>query len=203
MTDDLRLAKFGPFTPEGCLTPGYGDHYLFFAGRDDLHSILLSLLKAETMGLKMNMFGYDDPELNDAIMSLMKNPGVAVQGTLDQLQAALPFEKKLLATDLAANPDFYNSFVVTRSATGQISHTKGGVLVGQGLAWEGSANWSAAGEGTGIKLDPAVAPAPGWKAQNNTLVVTANPVFIARFGARLDTEHKVGLTRRAQEEGKL
>ncbi len=161
------------------------------------------LLTAETMGLKLNMFGYDDQELNDAIVNLMKNPGVAVQGTLDQLQAALPFEKKMLATDLAGNPDFYNSFVVTRSATSQISHTKGGVLIGQGLAWEGSVNWSASGEGTGIRIDPAAVSAPGYVAQNNTLVVTANPVFIARFGARLDTEHKTGLMRRAQAEGKL
>ncbi len=203
MMDDQRLAKFGAYTPEGSLTSGYGDHYVFFVGRDDVHGILLHLLTAETMGLKLNMFGYDDQELNDAIVNLMKNPGVAVQGTLDQLQAALPFEKKMLATDLAGNPDFYNSFVVTRSATSQISHTKGGVLIGQGLAWEGSVNWSASGEGTGIRIDPAAVSAPGYVAQNNTLVVTANPVFIARFGARLDTEHKTGLMRRAQAEGKL
>lgn len=54
--DDSRLAPFGLFTPEGYLTPGYGDHYLFFVGRDDVHGILLSLLTHETMGLKLNMF---------------------------------------------------------------------------------------------------------------------------------------------------
>lgn len=56
MTDDPRLAVFGKHTPEGFLTPGYGDHYLFFAGRDDAHGILLDLLVRETMGLKLNMF---------------------------------------------------------------------------------------------------------------------------------------------------
>jgi hypothetical protein len=56
MTDDSRLAAFGQFTPEGQLTPGYGDHYLFFAGRDDVHGILLKLLTGETMSLKLNMF---------------------------------------------------------------------------------------------------------------------------------------------------
>src|SRR5579859_1394651 len=109
MTDDPRLASFGAFTPEGTLTPGYGDHYLFFAGRDDVHGILLKLLTSETMGLKMNMFGYDDDELNSAILTLMKNPNVAVQGTLDKTQAAGVHERALLAADEANDPGFYNS----------------------------------------------------------------------------------------------
>jgi hypothetical protein len=134
----------------------------------------------------------------------MKNPGVAVQGTLDKSQAGGVHERLILLQDVVNNPDFYNSFVVTSSATSQISHTKGGVLVGQGLGWEGSTNWSASGEGTGIRLmtDVNLKQPPGWKAQNNTLLVSANPVFLARFGARLDTEHKVGLMRRAVAEGK-
>lgn len=198
MADDPRLAELGPFTPEKRLTPGYGDHYLFLVGRDDVHGILLYLLTAETMGLKLNMFGYDDRELNDAIIALMRNPNVAVQGTLDKSQAGGVHEREILAQDVTGNPDFYNSFVVTESATGQISHTKGGVLTGQGLGWEGSTNWSAAGEGTGIRLDPAAKPAPGYKAQNNTLTVSANPVFLSRFSARLDAEHLTGLSRRAK-----
>lgn len=193
MADDPRLTKFGAFTPEGTLTPGYGDHYLFFAGRDDVHGILHTLLVAETMGLKLNMFGYDDQQLNDDILALMHNPNVAVQGTLDKSQSTTPHEAAILAADVASNPDFYNSFVVTTSPTSQISHTKGGVLLAQGLGWEGSTNWSASGEGTGISLDPTVKPPPGWKAQNNTLLVSANPVFLARFSARLDVEHIHGL----------
>lgn len=193
MADDPRLAVFGPYTPEGHLTPGYGDHYLFFVGRDDVHKILLWLLLGETMGLKLNMFGYDDDTLNNAILRLMKNPNVAVQGTLDKSQAAGVHERKILDADVIADPDFYNSFVVTESATHQISHTKGGVLIGQGLWFEGSTNWSDSGEGTGIQLDPAVLQKAGYKAQNNTLLVSANPVGLARFAARLDTEHRAGL----------
>ena len=193
MTDDQRLAALGKYTPEGTLRPGFGDHYLFMVGRDDVHGILLDLLTHETMGLKLNMFGYDDDELNAAIMDLLKNPNVAVQGTLDKSQAGGVHERAILAADETADSGFYNSFVVGQSATHQISHTKGGVLVGQGLGWEGSTNWSASGEGTGIKLDPAARPAPGFKAQNNTLLVSANPVFLARFAARLDTEHLAAL----------
>ncbi len=201
--DDPRLAKFGQFTPEGTLTHGYGDHYVFFPGRDDVHGILLALLAAETMGLKMNMFGYDDQELNDQIVKLMENPNVAVQGTLDQIEAGGVHEKVILAHDAANDPDFFNSFVVTLSATSQISHTKGGVLVGQALAFEGSVNWSAAGEGTGVSLDPTVKPKPGFKAQNNTFLVTANPVFLDRFGARLDVEHLIGLQRQAKRRKRV
>jgi len=189
MADDPRLARLGKHTPEQTLTPGYGDHYLFLVGRDDVHSILLDLLTTETMGLKLNMFGYDDDELNQALLALLRNPNVAVQGTLDKSQAAGTHERQLLAADEAADPAFYNSIVVGESATHQISHTKGGVLVAQGLWWEGSTNWSASGEGTGIKLDPTARPAPGFKAQNNTLLVSANPVGLSRFAARLDVEH--------------
>lgn len=196
MSDDLRLAPLGHFTPEGSLTSGYGDHYLFMVGRDDVHGILHYLIPRETMGFKLNMFGYDDDELNADILALMRNPNVAVQGSLDKSQAAGVHERKLLEADVAADPGFYNSFVVLESATHQISHTKGGVFVAQGLAFEGSTNWSASGEGTGIKLDPKAIPAPGYRAQNNTLVVTANPVFVARFAARLDVEHLAGIAQR-------
>lgn len=188
MTDDPRIAQFGQFTPEGTLTPGYGDHYLFMVGRDDCHGVLLTLLKSETMALKFNMFGYDDDELNAAIVALMANPNVRVQGTLDRSQAGGVHERKILADNLANDPDFYNSVAVGQSATHQISHTKGGVLVGQGLGWEGSMNLSASGEGVGINLKPGP-NVPGFKAQANTLLVSANPVFLARFGARLDAEH--------------
>jgi hypothetical protein len=33
LNDDPRLDALGLFTPEGYLTPGYGDHYLFLVGR--------------------------------------------------------------------------------------------------------------------------------------------------------------------------
>ncbi len=200
INDDPRLAPFGLFTPEGYLTPGYNDHYLFLVGRDDVHGILMALLTHETMGLKINMFGYDDNALNSAITGLMENPNVAVQGTLDWSQAGGVHERAILAADVAHDPDFYNSFAVGMSETHQISHTKGGVLVAQGLAFEGSTNWSASGEGTGISLsplDPHKPPAPGYKSQNNTLVVTANPVFVARFAARLDVEHLTALQQQA------
>jgi hypothetical protein len=188
VTDDPRLAALGKFTPEGTLTPGYGDHYLFMVGRDDCHGIMHQLLTSETMCLKFNQFGYDDDELNADIIGLLGNPNVRVQATLDKSQAGGVHEKAILDEDRKLGATFYNSFVIGQSATHQISHTKGGVLVGQGIGFEGSMNWSGSGEGTGINLKPGK-PTPGFKAQNNTLLVSTNPVFLSRFSARLDAEH--------------
>jgi len=202
LADDTRLAPLGVYTPEQALTPGYGDHYLFLVGRDDVHGVLHYLLSRETLGLKLNMFGYDDDQLNADIIALIENPNVRVQGTLDKSQAAGAHERELLAHDAANDPAFFNSMVVGQSQTHQISHTKGGVLIAQGLGWEGSTNWSASGEGTGISLDPKVKPAPGFKAQNNTLLVSANPVFLSRFSARLDAEHVIALQQHQQAKGR-
>jgi hypothetical protein len=197
MTDDLRLAALGKFTPEGVLTPGYGDHYLFLVGRDDCHNIMHLLLTKETMGHSFNAFGYDDEELNADIVAQMGNPNIRVQGTLDYRSSRGVHERDILALDVARNPDFFNSVTPGTSATGDISHTKGGVLVAQGVGYEGSMNWSTSGEGVGVSLDSTVRPKPGYKAQNNTLLVSVNPVFVARFSARLNAEHSVALQQQA------
>ena len=194
MADDPRLAELGQFTPEGVLTPGYGDHYIFLVGRDDCHGILHYLIPKESLFFKFNMFGFDDQQLNDDIMTLFKNPGVRVQASLDRSQAGGVHEKAIIAADQAEDAkDFNNSFVILESATHQISHTKGGVLVGQGIAFEGSMNWSASGEGTGISLVADVKNPAGFKSQNNTLLVSTNPILIARFSAQLDAEHIIGI----------
>lgn len=200
--DDPRLAPLGQFTPGGTLTPGYGDSYLFFVGRDDVHGILHYLIPLESRRFRLNMFGYDDDVLNADILALMANPNVAVQGTLDKSQAGGVHERKILAANIASDPDFYNSFAVGTSATHQISHTKGGVLSELGLWFEGSTNWSSSGEGAGIKLDPKAKPAPGYKAQNNTLLISCNLVNLVQFSDRLDVEHLVALAQRAKAAAK-
>jgi hypothetical protein len=193
MSDDQRLAPLGVFTPEGNLTQGYGDHYLFLVGRDDAHGILHYLLTHETLGFEFNQYGYADDQLNQDVLALLKNPGVVVQGTLDKSQAGGVHERKLVALDEANDPAFGNSIAIGESATHQISHTKGGVLAGLGIAFEGSTNWSTAGEGEGISLRVATGQPKGFKAQNNTLLVSTNPVLIARFRTQLAIEHRIAL----------
>lgn len=203
MTDDPRLAPLGQFTPEGVLTRGHGDTYLFMVGRDDVHGVLHYLIPREVLSLKLNMFGYDDDELNADIMALFTNPNVHVQISLDRSQAGGVHERALIAADQAQDSeDFATSFCILQSETHQISHTKGGVLASQGIGFEGSTNWSASGEGTGISLKTDVKNPKGFKAQNNTLLVSTNPVFLSRFSARLDVEHQIGLAQQAKRSAK-
>lgn len=192
MSDDPKLQVLGQFTPEKKLTSGYGDHYIFLVGRDDCHGIMHYLLTHETLEHDANMYGYDDEQLNDDIMSQIENPNMVVQITLDKSQAGGVHEKQILQADEVKDPTgFANDVAIGESATHQISHTKGGVCVGLGLAYEGSMNWSTSGEGQGISLTPGVNSIKGFKNQNNTLVVSANPVFISRFKARLAIEHQI------------
>lgn len=193
MTDHPRIKALVEKYARDAKVTGFGDHFLFFVGRDDVHGLLLELITGETNMLKMNMFGYDDEDLDAAILKLIKSEDVRCQITLDKSQASGVHEKKIITGDKAAlGTAFGNSFVIGQSATHQISHTKGGILVGQGLGFEGSTNWSASGEGTGVDLKGDKNPA-GFKAQNNTVLISANHVFIQRFGAELDVEHTTAL----------
>ena len=155
-----------------------------------MHGVLVHLFSRVSLSVKMNMFGYDDDELNGLLMKLAKDPSVMVQVTLDKSQAGGKHEHAILTADWSQQREqFAADFVVGRSSSGQISHTKGGVLDGI-VAFEGSTNWSSSGEGAGIKLHEAKQD-PGFKAQNNTLSVYVNPYEIAKFSARLDYEHAV------------
>jgi hypothetical protein len=187
----FNLNDLAQYTPEGVFGPtASNDFRVFYVGRDDVHGVLMHLYTRVTLSVKMNMFGYDDEDLNNVIIGLVKNPSVMVQVTLDKSQAAGPTEKALLGVDEAGDAQgFANDFAIGDSSTDQISHTKGGVLDGI-VAFEGSTNWSASGEGTGINLT-ATKQSPGFKAQNNTLAVYVNQYEIAKFAARLDYEHAV------------
>lgn len=189
----FTLDELAVYTAEGAFGPTASpDFRVFYVGRDDVHGVLMHLFTRVTLSVKMNMFGYDDDDLNNVLMGFVNNPAVMVQVTLDKSQAAGPAEKAILNGDESQDAaGFANDFAVGESATDQISHTKGGVLDGI-VAFEGSTNWSSSGEGTGITLD-AAKQTPGYKAQNNTLAVYVNSYEIAKFSARLDYEHGVAV----------
>ena len=191
--DDLaRFTRTGAFDADD--SP---DYRVLYAGRDDVHGALAYLLAHTSRSLRLNMFGYDDEELDAVIENLIENEHVFVQGTLDRSQAGGAHERKILAGWPEA---VRSSFAVGQSATHQISHTKGGVIDGL-VAWEGSTNWSASGEGTGIGLHGG-ANAAGYKAQNNTLAVHVNPAEVRRFQDELDEEHAVALQQQIAQERK-
>jgi hypothetical protein len=187
----FSLDDLATYTAEQAFGPTASpDFRVFYVGRDDVHGVLMHLFTRVSLSVKMNTFGYDHQDLNNVLISLVRNPSVMVQVTLDKTQASCPTEKAILGSDVAHDTEgFANDFAVGESPTGQISHTKGGVLDGI-VAFEGSTNWSSSGEATGISLD-AAKQSPGFKAQNNTLAVYVNSYEIAKFAARLDYEHGV------------
>lgn len=190
----FTLDDLAPYTVEQAFGPTASpDFRVFYVGRDDVHGVLMHLFTRVSLSVTMNMFGYDDDDLNNVLMGLVKNPSVMVQVTLDKSQASGAHEKAILGSDMAQDAQGWaNDFAVGESSTSQISHTKGGVLDGI-VAFEGSTNWSSSGEGTGINLT-AAKQAPGFKAQNNTLAVYVNTYEIAKFAARLHYEHAVAVS---------
>ncbi len=184
----FTLKDLQPFTKEQSYsTNASGDVHLFYVGRDDVHAILKYILSRVTISLYLNMFGFDDSELNNILMQKALNPAVTMLITLDQSQAGGVHEKALLEADAKYNLAAYNThFVIGQSATHQISHTKGFVADGR-VAAEGSTNWSTSGEGTFVVTGHP--GGPGYKAQNNTQSVITDPDTIVRFQTELISEH--------------
>jgi hypothetical protein len=184
----FNLFELAQFTKEKAYsTTASLDFHLFYVGRDDVHDILKYVLSRVTVSLYMNMYGYDDTELNDIVFAKALDPSITVLITLDKSQAGSNTEKKLLSSDIAKNPTAYNThFVVGDSATGQITHTKGFVADGK-VAGEGSTNWSVSGEGVFVLSGQP--GGPGYIAQNNTQSVITDPDTISRFTAELIAEH--------------
>jgi len=171
------------------------DFHLFYVGRDDVHDILKHVLSRVSISLYLNMFGFDDDELNEILMAKAKDPHVMMMITLDKSQAGGMHEKKLLDSDIANDPTAFNTyFVIGQSATHQISHTKGFVADGK-VGGEGSTNWSASGEGTFVvKGQPG---GKGYKAQNNTQSIFTDPDTISRFQSELIAEHMAARVQKA------
>ncbi len=182
---DFKLEDLARFTREGAMPEHVNrTHWLFYVGRDDVHSVLDYLLQRVQISLYLNMFGYDDEQLNDHIMAAAADPTITTLVTLDKSQSGGVHEKKILASNVAKDPAAYNAhFAVGQSATHQISHTKGGVLDGR-VGFEGSTNWSASGEGTIVTSGPR-------KAQNNTLLCFTDTETCSRFTAQLVAEHMI------------
>jgi hypothetical protein len=193
------LADLAQFTKEKVYSNDASkDVHLFFVGRDDVHSILKYILSRVSISLYLNMFGFDDDELNNIIMQQALDPTITMLITLDKSQAGGVHEKALIEADQKYNLAAYNThFVIGQSLTHQISHTKGFVADGN-VACEGSTNWSTSGEGTFvISGEPG---GPNYKAQNNTQSVITDRDTIIRFQTELITEH---MTAQSTAKGKM
>jgi phosphatidylserine/phosphatidylglycerophosphate/cardiolipin synthase-like enzyme len=197
----FTLAELIPFTKERSYSNDASkDFHLFFVGRDDVHDILRYVISRARVSLYLNMFGYDDDQLNAIIMKKVMDPSVTVVITLDKSQSGGKHEKALLDADkqqaLAA---FNTHFTIGQSLTHQISHTKG-FVVDSKVGAEGSTNWSDSGQGTDKGTFFVTGSLGGAKfaAQNNTQTIFTDPDSISRFQAELIAEH---LAARDQEAG--
>lgn len=191
----FTLQELAQFTKEGEFSASSSkDFHLFYVGRDDVHGILQYIFSRLQASLYLNMFGYDDEDLNALCMGAAENPQITTLITLDQSQAGGVHEKLILKSDAAKDDAAFNAhFAIGQSATHQISHTKGGVLDGR-VGFEGSTNWSVSGEGTFV-VGQNQAGGKGYKAQNNTLAVFTDPDAMMRFTAELVSEHLIAVAK--------
>jgi phosphatidylserine/phosphatidylglycerophosphate/cardiolipin synthase-like enzyme len=172
--DDLGRYKDG-----GRFLDGYpSDVRTFYSPVDDVHDVLVALLSSTQKSLVLNMYGYDDDELNDIILAKLTNEHIYVQMSLDKSQAGGVHEKELLAKwqhDLIGN-----SIAIGESTRGAISHMK--IVIIDGVyTVRGSTNWSLAGE----------------QKQDNELTVHNNAVIAAETRAELDRNHDAMLKQMA------
>lgn len=168
------------------------DFHLFYVGRDNVHELLKYVLSRVRVSLYLNMFGYDDDELNEILMDKVRDPNITVLITLDQSQAGGKHEAALLDEDKKQNLSAFNThFVIGQSRTHQISHTKGFVADGK-VGAEGSTNWSASGEGeftSGMLVQGTFMTGTNYKAQNNTQSIFTDADTVSRFTSELIAEH--------------
>ena len=194
------LHDLQPYTQEKVYaTTASKDFHLFYVGRDDVHGILKHVLSRVSVSLYLNMFGFDDDELNEILKKIAVDETITMLVTLDKSQAGGKHEKALLDADRVADLRLFNTHVaIGQSATHQISHTKGFVADGK-VAGEGSTNWSVSGEGQAVN-GPFSTKAPGYKAQNNTQSIITDPDTISRFSAQLISEHMIAMGQAATVE---
>jgi phosphatidylserine/phosphatidylglycerophosphate/cardiolipin synthase-like enzyme len=160
------------YKAEGRFLDGYpDDQRTFFAPRDNVHGVLVALLQSAQHSIVVNMYGYDDLELNNIIQQKLAAEHVYVQMSLDRSQAAGQAEKEILAR--WANDSFGNSIAIgTSSVHNAISHLK--IVIVDGVyTVKGSTNWSLSGE----------------QQQDNELTLSRNAVIAAETRAVLDLNH--------------
>lgn len=162
----------GQYKAEGRFLDGYpDDERTFFAPRDNIHGLLVALLGSAQHSIVVNMYGYDDEELNKIIQNKLTDERIYVQMSLDRSQAGGVHERQILAR--WANNSFGNSIAIgTSSVRNAISHLK--IVIVDGVyTVKGSTNWSLSGE----------------QQQDNELTLSRNAVIAAEARAILDLNH--------------
>jgi len=164
--------ELAQYKAEGRFLDGYPEDFrTFWSPRDKVHELLVSLLSSAQHSLVLNMFGYDDDELDGIIREKIGSENVYVQMSLDKTQAQGVHEKQILAK--WGNDAIGTSIAIGTSAVHHaISHLK--IVIVDGVyTVKGSTNWSLSGEGE----------------QDNELTLSRNAVIAAETRAVLDINH--------------
>src|SRR5260370_38467007 len=86
------------YKAEGRFLDGYpDDQRTFFAPRDNVHGLLVTLLGSAQHSIVVNMFGYDDDELNKIIQTKVADEKAYSQRTLHRSHASGVPDKTILA----------------------------------------------------------------------------------------------------------
>lgn len=133
MIDKYKHGGFNPHYPENMKS--------YYSPVDDVHGAILDVLKSAKHSVVVGMYGFDDPDFQDAILEKIKDGNIYVQLTLDKSQAHGVHERALLAA--AAYPS--NMVAVGNSEKHAIMHLKCLIVDGYKLV-TGSTNWSTSGE---------------------------------------------------------
>ena len=177
MTDEL-WPKVAAHRDRGPIPHGYPEDTIkLYSPEDDVHGALVDLIGSVTHSLVLNMYGYDDDELDGLIFKHAQNPKVYVQISLDRSQAGGVHERELLAKWA---PLEGTSVAVGQSTGHAISHLKVCIVDGLYLIG-GSTNWSLSGE----------------SKQDNELTVHRSAILSAEARSILDRNHDAMLKQMA------
>jgi len=184
----------GPFAWSGMTTyrtgnaewTQYPDDYRdFFSPADGvgIHQLLVDLVASARKSIVINMFGFDDDDVNRELLKKAADPTVYFQMSLDSSQAGGMHEKQLLTTWKAGS--IGTSIAIGQSIHHAISHLK--VMIVDGIyVIEGSTNWSLSGE----------------SLQDNQVGCWQNATVAASYRSTLDRNHDAMLKQMAAKAPK-
>lgn len=161
----LAKHKRGAAFPDGWPT----DRFSFFAPVDDVHGALVDVIGSANHCVMVNMYGYDDDEIDALLHAKAAAPSMTFLMNLDRSQAGGVHEKALVQPWASSEG---TSVAVGTSVKHAISHLKVCVVDHQYVIG-GSTNWSLSGE----------------SEQDNELVIQNAPVVAGVYESILLHNH--------------